>query len=301
MTSHDVVHRVRRLAQERSVGHLGTLDPMATGVLPLVLGKMTRLAQFYLHTEKVYEGTICFGIATNTYDAEGEPIGEAKTVDFNLASSKSAAAGFVGEIEQMPPPFSAKKINGVPAYKLARKNQEVELKSVRVTVKEFEVLNFRTGPLPAEAPSDLQERLAGKELAFADITARVSSGTYIRSLAHDLGSKLGVGAHLSALRRTQVGEFCIGNAFTLDHLTERSAAGSFDECLLHPRQLLPELPSVTASEDQMAKIRHGNAVNLSEFTQAKLIKVFMGQGELVAIASRIAGTLFQPQIVLCGQ
>lgn len=301
ITSHDVVHRVRRLAQERSVGHLGTLDPMATGVLPLVLGKMTRLAQFYLHTEKVYEGTICFGIATDTYDAEGDPIGEPKAVDFDPEKLKAAATEFVGEIEQMPPPFSAKKINGVPAYKLARKKQEVELKSVRVTVKELEILNFRTGLSPTGTTSTLLDRLSGKEMGFADIRASVSSGTYIRSLAHDLGCKLGVGAHLSALRRSQVGEFCIRDAFTLDQLAERSAAGSFSGCLLHPRQLLPEMPSVTASEDQMAKIRHGNAVNLSEFSEAKLVKVFMGQGELVAIASRIAGTLFQPQIVLCGQ
>jgi tRNA pseudouridine55 synthase len=301
ITSHDVVHRVRRIAQERSVGHLGTLDPMATGVLPLVLGKMTRLAQFYLHSEKAYEGTICFGIATDTYDAEGEPVGEFAPIDFSADELQSAIVEFRGEIEQMPPPFSAKKINGVPAYKLARKKQEVELKPVRVEVRELELLNFRTGQLPTENAYALQEPLRGKTVGFADIRARVSSGTYIRSLAHDLGKRLGVGAHLMSLRRTQVGEFCLDHAISLDALADRAALGNFSNCLIHPRQLLPEMPSVTASEDQMAKIRHGNAVNLAEFSEAKLIKVFMGQGELVSIASRVAGTLFQPQIVLLEQ
>jgi tRNA pseudouridine55 synthase len=300
MTSHDVVNRVRRLAGERSVGHLGTLDPMATGVLPLVMGKMTRLAQFYLHCEKSYEGTICFGIATHTYDAEGEPVGEPAPIGFGLAELEATAKEFVGEIEQMPPPFSAKKINGVPAYKLARKNQDVELKSVRVMVRELELLNLRTESVPEGPDSNLRQILAGRQLGFADVRAKVGSGTYIRSLAHDLGRKMGTGAHLSALRRTQVGEFRVEQSVTLDELADRSTAGTFEETLIHPRQLLPEMPSVTATEDQMAKIRHGNAVNLADFSNAKLIKVFMGQGELVAIASRVAGTLFQPQIVLCG-
>ncbi|MCU1284492.1 MAG: tRNA pseudouridine synthase [Acidobacteriales bacterium] len=286
MTSHDVVNRVRRIAQERAVGHLGTLDPMATGVLPLVLGKMTRLAQFYLHTEKRYEGTICFGFATDTYDAEGERIGEIKRVGFGQEDLDAALAGFRGEIEQMPPPFSAKKIKGVPAYKLARKKEDVELKSVRVTVKEFEVSDFRTDE-------------AG--LGFAKFAAQVSSGTYVRSLAHDLGEQLGTGAHLQSLRRTQVGEFGVVEAHGLDALADRAANGTLPECLLHPRQLLPEIPSVTATEDQMAKIRHGNAVNLADLGQSKLIKVFRGQGELVAVASRVAGTLFQPKIVLVGE
>jgi tRNA pseudouridine55 synthase len=135
MTSHDVVHRVRRIAQERSIGHLGTLDPMATGVLPLVLGKMTRLAQFYTHSAKTYEGIICFGIATDTYDAEGEPVGEPQSANFSGNDLESALANFRGAVEQIPPPFSAKKINGVPAYKLARKKQDVDLKPVQVTVR----------------------------------------------------------------------------------------------------------------------------------------------------------------------
>src|SRR5579864_9727508 len=135
LTSHDVVNRIRRILHERSVGHLGTLDPMATGVLPLVLGKMTRLAQFYTAAEKVYEGNIRFGFSTDTYDTEGEPTSESKPVEFDLNELKRAAERFRGQIQQTPPPFSAKKINGVPAYKLARKNEPVELRPVMVEVK----------------------------------------------------------------------------------------------------------------------------------------------------------------------
>src|SRR5713226_9742234 len=131
-TSHDVVARVRRIVGQKAVGHLGTLDPMATGVLPLVLGNMTRLAQFYLASEKSYEGVIRFGFATDTYDAEGELVGEERDLELKLEQIRELAGAFLGKIEQMPPPFSAKKINGVPAYKLARKKKEVSLQPVQV-------------------------------------------------------------------------------------------------------------------------------------------------------------------------
>src|SRR5437016_3612207 len=139
-TSHDIVARVRQVLGERSVGHLGTLDPMATGVLALVLGRMTRLAQFYSGAEKAYEGEIRLGFATDTYDAQGERVGDVAEVRVAADEVCAAAAKFVGEIEQMPPPFSAKKVAGVPAYKLARKGREVELKAVKVNVKEFAIL-----------------------------------------------------------------------------------------------------------------------------------------------------------------
>lgn len=274
-TSHEVVARVRRIAGERSVGHLGTLDPMATGVLPLVLGKWTRLAQFYLDAEKVYAGTIRFGSATDTYDAEGERTGEVKPVSFSDADLQVALEGFRGAIRQTPPPFSAKKIQGVPAYKLARKKEEVELEPVEVRVHEFEV----------GAP---QEGVSG-------FRARVGSGTYVRSLAHDLGQRLGCGAHLASLRRTRHAEFDIANAVTLEKL---EAAASIQEFLLSARQVLPKLPTVVGNEEQLMKVRHGNSVNLPEISQALLIKVLGADGELAAIAKRVAGTLFQPKIVL---
>ena len=275
MTSHDVVARVRRLAGERSVGHLGTLDPMATGVLPLVLGRMTRLAQFYLASEKSYEGEIRFGFSTDTYDAEGEPLSEPQPVGFTLEEVQIAAARFRGTIQQMPPPFSAKKIAGVPAYKLARKKKEVELKPIQVEVREFDILGMN-----------------GDRAAFK---ARVASGTYLRSVAHDLGQALGVGAHLASLRRTRVAEFSLEEARTLEQVEQ---VHNVEELLVHPRRILPEFPSVTAPEESLARIRNGMAVNLPEMSRAPLVKVFAGQAELVCIASRVAGTLFHPKVVL---
>jgi tRNA pseudouridine55 synthase len=287
MTSHDVVNRVRKITGERSVGHLGTLDPMATGVLPLLLGNMTRLAQFYTGAEKTYEGEIEFGVATNTYDADGDPVGERKQVRLELDELQRAAEDFVGVIEQVPPPFSAKKIRGVPAYKLARKKQEVELKPVRVEVRELVIL--------AVTESRAQFR------------ARVASGTYLRSVAHDLGQRIGTGAHLASLRRTVVGEFDLDRATALTELervvrqrpiTDIMSTNETGLSFRHPRTLLPQFPAVTAPVEALPRLLHGNAVNLPEFSKTPLVKVFRDQDELIAIARRVAGTLFHPQVVL---
>ena len=287
LTSHDVVNRVRRILGERAVGHLGTLDPAATGVLPLVIGCFTRLAQFYGYSEKTYEGVIRFGFSTDTYDADGEAISRPQSVTLDGGEVETLAAQFRGTIEQMPPPFSAKKIDGVRAYKLARKQQEVPLKPVRVEIKEFAVLN-----------------VAGDRVTFR---AHVGSGTYLRSIAHDMGQKLGCGAHLAALRRTAVAEFVIEDAHRLEDLESamrRNVPGSGEDSLdllfVHPRKLAPQLPSVTATEENVAMIRTGRAVNLPEMSRAPLVKVFYGQRELIAIATRVAGTLFHAGIVLTG-
>ncbi len=280
MTSHDVVARVRRLLHERSVGHLGTLDPMATGVLPLVLGRLTRLAQFYGDAEKAYEGEIRFGLATDTYDADGEPVGEPKPVNLSLDEVRAAAAKFVGKQRQMPPPFSAKKIAGVPAYKLARKKKEVELQPVEVEVRELEILSLD------------DDR--------AVFRSRVSAGTYLRSIAHELGQALGVGAHLASLRRTASGEFTLEDARTLERLETAVQAEDPEREFVHPRRVLPAFPSVTVADDVAAKVRHGMPVNLPEMSKSKFVKVFVGQSELIAIASRVAGTLFHPKVVLAG-
>jgi len=278
MTSHDVVNRVRRILGQKSVGHLGTLDPMATGVLPIVTGKLTRLAQFYAKSEKSYEGEIRFGFATETYDAEGEPVSTAQVVSLERAQVEAVAAEFRGVIQQMPPIYSAKKIAGVPAYKLARKDKEVELKAVQVEVRELEIL--------------------GVEIDRAGFRARVSSGTYLRSIAHEMGQRLGCGAHLSALRRTAVAEFVLTDGFTLDQLAEAAEHSDIERCLVHPRKLLPDLPSVTADETAAGMIRSGRSVNLPELSSARTVKVFQGQRELIAIATRIAGSLFHAGIVL---
>ncbi len=346
LTSHDVVNRVRRILGERSVGHLGTLDPMATGILPLVVGSFTRLAQFYMASEKTYEGTIRFGFATDTYDAEGEPTSAPQNVTLRMEEVEALAGRFRGVIEQLPPPFSAKKIKGVPAYKLARKHKEVVLAPVQVEIKEFELLAVES------------DRVRFR--------ARVASGTYMRSVAHDMGQALGCGAHLESLRRTAVAEFTLEDAYTLDQLAaaagncsatarvapvpssarvlggnaalkcrdndrgqfgppaspvgspdssppvplageaapDDSRPGGTPETLanlfVHPRKLLPNFPSVTADEPTAARIRSGRTVNLPELSRARQVKVFAGQRDLIAIATRVAGTLFHPRIVLCG-
>jgi tRNA pseudouridine55 synthase len=297
-TSHDVVNRMRRILGQRSVGHLGTLDPLATGVLPLVTGSLTRLAQFYTTSEKTYEGVIRFGFATNTYDADGEPTSDPHPVTLSLEPIQKLAIGFQGIIDQVPPPFSAKKIHGVPAYKLARKHKEVVLKPVQVEIKEFSIL-----------------AVEGDRARFR---ARVTSGTYMRSVAHEMGQLVGSGAHLESLRRTSVAEFEITQAHTLEEIEaqankgERAAHPCHSEqseepaffrhegiaaFFVHPRQLLPQLPSVTADEATTARIRNGRPVNLPELSRARQVKVFYGQSELIAIATRVAGTLFHPKIV----
>ena len=337
LTSHDVVNRMRRILQQRSIGHLGTLDPMATGVLPLVTGTLTRLAQFYTTSEKVYEGAIRFGVATDTYDAEGEATTAPQPVSLEADAVEALAARFRGIIEQTPPPFSAKKIHGVPAYKLARQQKEVVLKPVPVEIKEFEILAV--------------------DVDRVRFRARVASGTYMRSVAHEMGRELACGAHLESLRRTAVAEFNLDDAHTLEQLaaaaqsfssggnaspretyesesdgvaprsgSDASPGGTHENSppvllvgtpvsneprpggtpemlanmFVHPRKLLPELPSVTADELTVARIRNGRTVNLPEFSRARRVKVFSGQRELIAIATRVAGTLFHPKIVLCG-
>ncbi len=285
VTSHDVVARVRRLLGERAVGHLGTLDPMATGVLPLLLGRYTRLAQFFGSADKTYEGAIRLGFATDTYDADGEPIGPHQRVKVTLQQLRAGAAEFLGDIEQQPPKFSAKKIAGVPAYKLARKNQEVELKKARVHVHRFEIQSVQEDQ--------------------ARFSAEVSAGTYVRSLAHELGIKLGVGAHLSELRRTRSGEFTLEQAVSfedLERMGKSPQSGTLENLIadiaVHPRKILAELPSVTVTKQSASLIANGRAINLPEFSPARQVKVFLGPDRLIGIASRVAGTLFQPKVVL---
>jgi len=279
MTSHDVVGKLRKITGERSIGHLGTLDPMATGVLPLLLGKFTRLAQFFSSAEKQYAGTIRFGFSTDTYDAEGEAAGADLKPMLTLEQVRAAAGRFHGEMEQMPPPFSAKKIGGVPAYKLAREGKPVELKTASVRIASFEIV--------------------GIEGAEARFTMSISAGGYVRSVAHELGRDLGCGAHLSSLRRTQAGVFQISEAHTLAELEPHAGDLEALEALcVHPRNMLQEMPAVTGDAMALGRLRNGAQANLPEFSSAPLVKVFAGQRELVGIAKRVAGTLFQPVVVM---
>ena len=285
MTSHDVVSRLRRITGEKSIGHLGTLDPMATGVLPLLIGKYTRLAQYFSSAEKSYSGTIRFGFSTDTYDAEGVADGPDRWPEMGAALTlervRAAAARFHGEMDQMPPPYSAKKIAGTPAYKLAREGKPVELKTAKVRIDQFAI--------------------TGLEGATASFSMSISAGGYVRSIAHELGMDLGCGAHLSSLRRTQAGVFMLDDARKLDELEKVSGdLNALEGFCIHPRSLLPEMPSVSGDEQTLGRLRNGGQVNLPEFSAAPLVKVFAGQRDLVAIVRRVAGTLFQPVVVMNG-
>lgn len=280
MTSHDVVALVRRATGERSVGHLGTLDPMATGVLPLLLGRYTRLAQFFGQAEKEYTGRIRFGWATDTYDAEGTPSGEAKPLQLGLHELRELATRFNGPMEQVPPVFSAKKIGGVPAYKLARAGADVPVKPARIVIHSFTL-----------------HELEGDEVSF---TLRVSAGGYVRSVAHELGQLASCGAHLAALRRTHAGAFSLEHSVTAEELKACAGgdgAGVIPR-LVHPRRLLEAMPAVTVNEDIAGRLRNGMQVNVPEFSGAPMVRIFTGPTELFAIGKRIAGTLMQPAVVL---
>jgi tRNA pseudouridine55 synthase len=278
MTSHDVVARTRRIVGERSIGHLGTLDPMATGVLPLLLGRYTRLAQFFGRTEKAYTGSIRFGQATTTYDAEGEAVGPYTPVLLDAEEVTGHAADFNGELLQTPPAYSAKKIGGRRSYSFARAGETIELAPVRIVVQDFTITSV--------------------DGDTAEFRVTVSAGGYIRSLAHDLGKRLGCGAHLASLRRVAAGPFHADGALSLEELATLAEAGEVERYLPHPRTLLPEFPSTTADAQTAGRMRNGAMCNLADFSAAPHVKVFANRHELIGIAQRIAGTLFQPLVVI---
>lgn len=280
-TSHDVVAKMRGIARTKKIGHLGTLDPMATGVLPLLIGNATRLARFYTAERKVYEGVIRFGFSTNTYDAEGQPTSDAVPVQVSAdALTQIITQRFLGDIQQVPPPVSAKKIGGVPAYKLARQNKEVVLSAVSVRIEEFSVLSC--------------------DGEHAAIRVVCSSGTYVRSLAHDLGQALGVGAHLAQLRRLGSGCFSIDSAITLDSAQQLANEDSLATRLIPASQLLPNFPAEIVDDLTARQIRDGRAFRVSPFlvNSSQLhVRAISRQGQLVAIGERKLHNLYQPALV----
>jgi tRNA pseudouridine55 synthase len=281
ITSHDVVDRVRRLAGTRRVGHLGTLDPMATGVLPLLIGRATRLAQFFSTGEKQYDARIRFGWATDTYDRDGKRISEAVAPQFTRNELETALAPFRGSFLQTPPPFSAKKVAGTPAYRLARKNIAVELRPVEVHVFALDLLEF--------------------EGDTARVCVHCSAGTYLRSIAHEVGERLGCGAFLEALRRTSSGEFIEDHARTLDQLGSLASAGTFDQAIIPASQLLPHFPNATVDPLTAAQIRQGKDFRLSPFVDragAKRVKAISQDGDLIAIGEARLPHLYHPILVL---
>jgi tRNA pseudouridine55 synthase len=283
-TSHDVVQRVRRMTRQKKTGHCGTLDPNATGLLVLTLGKATRLTRFLIRAPKVYEGVIRFGLATDTYDSMGEVTAEASTADLTHEAVAEAMAGFVGAIEHAAPPYSAKKVQGKKLYELAREGREVPRETKQVTVYEF-------------GPKEESARLADDRIAFRLACA---SGTYARTLAHDLGQALGCGAHLEALRRIQVGPFDLAEALTLEGLATR-LEGDGEPDAPAPADLAAALGTawipfdriplpfheITADHRQEERVRHGQTVLVRELEgdEGDWIKVVNRRAELIAVGT----------------
>ena len=287
MTSHDVVAAVRRILRFRHIGHFGTLDPFATGVLPLSLGKATRFAQFYLKSRKAYEGAIRFGFATDTYDATGKPAAEPIPVQVDAGALEEVFRKFTGRILQTPPPFSAKRVGGTRAYKLARKNIPVELKPVEVEIYALELLDVH-----------------GDTARFA---VECSGGTYVRSLAHDVGQKLGFPAHLAGLRRTGVAEFTEKSAVTLAQLEEVAKSAQVNTYLIPVEALLPGCPELLVRGREEISIRHGQAFELPQITRpgrsaeappARLLKIMNPDRHLIAVARNTTGSVYHPDLVL---
>ncbi len=280
-TSHDIVNKMRRIAGTKRIGHLGTLDPGATGVLPLVIGRATRLAQFYTKNDKIYEGIIHFGYSTNTYDAEGEPTSPEVAVTLDRTELEQILDRFRGPISQTPPAISAKKIGGKPAYALARKNEAVDLKPVEVEVYSLDIL-----------------RIDGCE---AEVRVHCSAGTYLRSIAHDAGRAMGCGAFLKTLRRTASGDFKIDSARTLEALTNLAAEQRLDQALIPAAELLPEFPMEMVDPITAGQIRNGRDFRVSPFQArkgARYVKAVTPQGDLVAIGEARLPHLYHPVLVL---
>jgi tRNA pseudouridine55 synthase len=298
-TSHDIVESVRRLLGFRQIGHLGTLDPLATGVLVLALGRATRLARFYVGRRKRYSCAVRFGFATDTYDADGQPLGPDSAPDLDEKQIAAFAERFVGKIQQVPPAFSAKKIHGRPAHQLARKHKPVTLDPVDVEVYDF--------------------HLTSVEGSVARFTVECGAGTYIRSLAHDLGRLHGAGAHLSEISRTAVGEFTLDHALSLAELEAAVKAGSLDRRLIALENMLAELPRASVLPIVEKRIRNGAKFNLAlaqiepghtvaaqgapaeldsgDWAPARL-RVFNQRGQLIAIAEPLVPRTYRPLVVL---
>jgi tRNA pseudouridine55 synthase len=278
MTSHDVVASVRRALAVARVGHTGTLDPMATGVLPLLVGRATRLAQFLAGADKTYEARVRFGWATTTYDALGEPTSAARPVRLDPAALADALARFEGDFEQVPPAYSAKKVDGKRAYDLARARKAPDLAPVRVTVRRLETLAIE------------------EDAVVLRLTC--SAGFYVRSLAHDLGSALGTGAHLAALRRTASGTFRIADAVGLGDLLREPAAAA--RVLVPMASVVAVMPEVRLDEAGVERVRRGQDVAGPGLPAgAPHARLLTPGGELAAIAAPagVPGVL-HPVVVL---
>jgi tRNA pseudouridine55 synthase len=280
-TSHDAVDKMRRLAGTRRVGHLGTLDPLATGVLPLVIEGATRLAQFYTRNDKIYDAVIRFGNATDTYDRQGTPTSPVTEPIITREQLEPLLERFRGAIRQTPPPISAKKVGGTPAYRLTRRNIAVELAPVEVTVHSLELMEC-----------------GGAE---ARIMVSCSAGTYLRSLAHDLGALVGCGAYVKTLVRMRSGDFTLEQARTMAELESLAGEGRLEEALIPAASLLPEFPSEIVDLTTAGFIRQGRDFRVSPFRVrpgSRYVKAISPEGQLIAIGEAKLPNLYHPMVVL---
>ncbi|MDH7485027.1 MAG: tRNA pseudouridine(55) synthase TruB [Anaerolineae bacterium] len=274
-TSHDVVARVRRLTGQRRVGHAGTLDPLATGVLLICLGQATRVAEYLMGGQKRYRATLRLGISTDTYDADGQVTRDVGPVDVSLEDVEAALSTFVGEIEQVPPLYSALKRDGQPLYRLARRGQAMEPQPRRVTIETVEIVHW-----------------ASPELTLEIVC---SPGTYVRSLAHDLGKRLGCGAHVTALRRLASGRFTAAEAISLDVLAEAAACGQWTS-LLHPLEAaLLDFEAVEVDAVEAQRLLHGQSIPCPKPPTTALGRAYDPAGHLIAIVAHDArGSVWRP-------
>lgn len=263
MTSHDVVQAIRMGSGLRRAGHTGTLDPRASGVLVVLIGPAVRLSEYVSASDKRYQATLRLGASTDTFDADGRFTSSAAAVNVTLEQFEAALRGFVGEIEQVPPPYSAVKVQGRKAYEMARQGEEVDLAPRKISVYHLEVLEW--------APPEVV------------IDVHCSSGTYVRSLVNDLGKVLGCGAYLVGLRRTKSGRFTLRDAVPLRKLQEAFRAGNWYQYLIPAAEALAEWPAVELSPDEVEEVRHGHRVKAAPESKPGLVRGVSMQGELVAL------------------
>ena len=283
ITSHDVVSCIKKILGVKKAGHYGTLDPLATGLILVAVGKATRLFRFFLHMDKTYEGKIKLGLSTDTYDSYGEPTSAASKDYPDLKTLLETMKAFEGHIDQISPPISAKKYRGKPLYKLTRQRKEFELKTNRVTVHFFRMKKYNP--------------------PFVNFASKCSSGTYIRSLAHDLGQNLGCGAHLIQLKRTKIENFSLKDSFTLDKIEKLARLGEMAKFMLPMGGLLPEFPCVVIKDNALSQVINGKEIysdsilnaypgqpaeSYSNKEKGNILKVFDVNGELLAFAKKNA-------------
>jgi tRNA pseudouridine55 synthase len=289
ITSHDVVYKVRRILKTKRVGHTGTLDPFATGVMVVLVGQATRLAQFLDKDVKEYEAIVRFGFETDTGDRTGSPKPATRGLkSVNIEQVERVLESFRGEIEQVPPMFSAKKVDGKKLYELARKGETIEREAVTVRIDNLELLSG----------SPANEGGTESEIDTATIRVACSAGTYIRTLAEDIGRKLGTGAHLTGLRRLAAGKFSISQAITLEELAELDEPANR---LIAMEEAVSHLAKIELNEDRAAKTRNGLSTRVFDvsYTQGEAVQMLDATKNLIAIGFYdVAENVVQPKVVL---